>query len=691
MSLVVRALHLATLTAFAVAQPLFDILARHAEFFAVRRSEPIDLFTLCFVLIVIVPIPALAVTGLASWFNQKTRRNVQTTLVSLLCSVILLPILTAHIGLEAIPSICIALSTGVILGLVYTRWSWVRQMLTFASIALLLFPALFLLDPAVRKITFPEDTLTYETQEINAKTPIVLVIFDSFPTTSLLNAQQEIDAEMFPNFAKLAEESVWFRNATTVSEKTLDAVPATLTGRYPGDNLHPTLYDYPRNLYTLLQDVYQVHVLDHQTNLDPGTQTPSDSYPTRLRLLFTDLKIIFLHILLPESWKHHLPPISQSWENFGDSENKPKRRGRSIPPVLRSAEFLEFIERITPSVPRSLWAMHVMHPHTPHKFYPSGRVYSLSLKQPSGQGNQAGRWVDDELVTIHAYQRHLLQAKLVDNLTGKLISKLKETGLWDSAVIIITADHGVSFHPGDSRRGLTDTNFADILSVPFFVRAPGQEIGRISDANVQNMDVLPTIMDLLGISTAWEIDGISVFDPSVNQHTQRNVYRSQTSGGLLAIPPGLAEARHKSASRKLAIFGESGADRPFRIGPHANLLGRNIESFSLDMDNSPIAAGLRNPQYFKNISNDRQFIPGEITGSVERQPPGSGPLWIVVAVNGVIQAVTRPYIGDNDSELAVWAAIVPESSFRVGSNKVDLFTLELDDPQEIRLRKFGPL
>lgn len=89
MPLVVRALHLVTLTTFAVAQPLFDILARHAEFFAVRRSEPIDLFTLCIVLIVIVPIPALVITGLASWFNEKIRRYVQATLVSLLCSVIL--------------------------------------------------------------------------------------------------------------------------------------------------------------------------------------------------------------------------------------------------------------------------------------------------------------------------------------------------------------------------------------------------------------------------------------------------------------------------------------------------------------------------------------------------------------------------------------------------------------------------
>jgi hypothetical protein len=43
-----RILHLFTLSTFAVAQPLFDILARHAEFFALRQSQPIDLFTLIF-------------------------------------------------------------------------------------------------------------------------------------------------------------------------------------------------------------------------------------------------------------------------------------------------------------------------------------------------------------------------------------------------------------------------------------------------------------------------------------------------------------------------------------------------------------------------------------------------------------------------------------------------------------------
>jgi hypothetical protein len=45
----IRILHLFTLSAFAVAQPLFDILARHGEFFAVRQSQPTDLFALIFV------------------------------------------------------------------------------------------------------------------------------------------------------------------------------------------------------------------------------------------------------------------------------------------------------------------------------------------------------------------------------------------------------------------------------------------------------------------------------------------------------------------------------------------------------------------------------------------------------------------------------------------------------------------
>src|SRR6185295_10351878 len=63
--------------------------------------------------------------------------------------------------------------------------------------------------------------------------PVVVVVFDEFPSDDLLRPDGSIDAERFPNFAELASISTWFPNAHTVYDSTFKAVPAILDGRLP--------------------------------------------------------------------------------------------------------------------------------------------------------------------------------------------------------------------------------------------------------------------------------------------------------------------------------------------------------------------------------------------------------------------------------------------------------------------------
>ena len=53
------------------------------------------------------------------------------------------------------------------------------------------------------------------------------------------------------------------------------------------------------------------------------------------------------------------------------------------------------------------------------------------------------------------------------------------TGLYDRALVVVTADHGVSFRAGQKRRPLSDANLQDIAYVPLFVKLPHQKRGRI--------------------------------------------------------------------------------------------------------------------------------------------------------------------------------------------------------------------
>jgi hypothetical protein len=60
---------------------------------------------------------------------------------------------------------------------------------------------------------------------IQAKHPVVMILFDEFPTTSLLDSSGQIDARLYPKFAKLAGQSTWYRNATAVSGLSTWAIP----------------------------------------------------------------------------------------------------------------------------------------------------------------------------------------------------------------------------------------------------------------------------------------------------------------------------------------------------------------------------------------------------------------------------------------------------------------------------------
>ena len=50
----------------------------------------------------------------------------------------------------------------------------------------------------------------------------------------------------------------------------------------------------------------------------------------------------------------------------------------------------------------------------------------------------------------------------MDTLVGRLLDRLQATGLYDPAVLVVTADHGASFLPGEPYRLATSATVADI-------------------------------------------------------------------------------------------------------------------------------------------------------------------------------------------------------------------------------------
>ncbi len=78
-----------------------------------------------------------------------------------------------------------------------------------------------------------------------------------------------------------------------------------------------------------------------------------------------------------------------------------------------------------------------------------------------------------------------------DSGVGRLIKVLKETGHWESTLVIVTADHGMAFP------GAKTTVYEAGLRVPFVVRDPYQPLNKTvrSDALISLLDITPTLVD----------------------------------------------------------------------------------------------------------------------------------------------------------------------------------------------------
>ena len=495
MRLRIAALHLLVLWAFAVAQPLFDLLGKNGEFFAARGSTRWDVVLFAFVLLFV---PPAILVGVEALIPQPARTAVHGAFVGALFGLFVLQALRSDGGAGWL-LVAVAAAIGLGAALAYLRWPGARLILTVLAPAPLLFLGLFLLHSDASRLSFSGADTALAAGE-QAKAPVILVAFDELPINSLRDSHGRIDRVRFPNFAALAAGSTWFANTSTVAEGTTHAVPAILTGRFPRAGEFPVYTDHRQNLFTLLGGAADLHVLDQETHLCPPKLCPGleGSFSGRMRGLAQDTGIVYLHQLLPDSLTGGIPSIANGWDNFLQDASKHEDPG-AVPP--------EFLRSLRPGPRPALWYVHFMLPHSPWRFLPSGRRYSI--RQAPGWGGDEV-WNANQAAVDQYWQRHLLQLGYADRVLGRLIAHLRKTGLYDRALLVVTADHGISFRAGEKRRPLSEANLQDIAYVPLFVKLPHQQRGRVDRAAARTLDIVPTIAAAAGVRIPWRVDGRSL-------------------------------------------------------------------------------------------------------------------------------------------------------------------------------------
>jgi len=116
------------------------------------------------------------------------------------------------------------------------------------------------------------------------------------------------------------------------------------------------------------------------------------------------------------------------------------------------------------------------------------------------------KYTDKQLKRILA--TYCAQMTFVDASVGMMIDKLKELGLYDDSVIVFTADHG----DYGGRYGIIEKtgSFHEVLlRIPGMVKLPGTKGGESIEADISNIDMMPTIFDYLGYGYPADVQGVS--------------------------------------------------------------------------------------------------------------------------------------------------------------------------------------
>ncbi len=180
--------------------------------------------------------------------------------------------------------------------------------------------------------------------------------------------------------------------------------------------------------------------------------------------------------------------LDQGFESYDDdlwAEDDPKLfmiRERQAPKT--AARFLQWLDgwNREHSKPFFTW-IHFFDPHQPYR--------------------AAGA---DAALAVSPYDAEIAG---VDHQIAKIIDTLRQDGVLDDTLIILTADHGESLGEHGEKTHAVFVYDATVR-VPLILRYPKLFGSRVYDAPVRSVDITPTVLDILGLPRADAIDGQSL-------------------------------------------------------------------------------------------------------------------------------------------------------------------------------------
>lgn len=342
-----------------------------------------------------------------------------------------------------------------------------------------------------------------------------------------------------PNIDKLAERGVLFGNVHNQYPWCGPSRASFMTGMYPDQTKIKKLRVYLRQavpkVITMGQRFRQENyhsvrvgkIFHYHNPRDIGTAGHDDNY----------------------TWDQTVNPYGRDKiEEYKINTLKPKAYGGTLSWLeaegtdeeqtdgIGASEAIDFLDRFAKSGEHFFLAYGLYRPHTPFvapkKYFDlyetqemnipkSSDAYLTSLPEPAARSVREKKDQNnlDEDLAQTIKEAYYATTSFVDAQIGRVLDKLKETGLDKNTIVVFTSDHG--YHLGEHGHWQKRTLFDNATRVPLIVAGPGININeKIMNAPVELVDIYPTLMELVGFSTPEFVSGKS-FAPLLKDSSAR--------------------------------------------------------------------------------------------------------------------------------------------------------------------------
>lgn len=292
-----------------------------------------------------------------------------------------------------------------------------------------------------------------------------------------------------PHIDRLAQESILFTDCMTVVPTTLASHTSLFTGKYPHN--HGT----PRNGFMINKNNIMLAELLKEAGFHTAGFLGSFALDSRF-----DFSQGFDH-------------FDEEFEQFIglDGVDQNQRSAQAVTDAV-----IDYLEDT--GIPSNLFLFaHYFDPHGPYappaeycKLYETSKVYEAWLAETQ---RDLKNWIRNDAKSAVCYAGEMTYT---DEHLGRLTDYLRQKGILDDAILVITSDHGENFkeHYANWNHGFTVYQ-TTMRSICMFRLPAAARAGTRIDRLYSNIDIFPTLLAYLGLNIPRGIDGEAVdLDPA---------------------------------------------------------------------------------------------------------------------------------------------------------------------------------